>query len=151
MVSARWCFRLRTGAGFARKNLAGAAGCRRSGLLLLALISAGLRLSPLLVITALFQIATMLFIAGLCGNLLSILVPYRIQSGSMKPTKVPGLAMLTMCSASSFARLAMFPVFVPPLAEFLLRFGGLSRAVPGKSFPLGGACRVDGVCLLADA
>jgi len=30
------------------------------------------------------------------GNLLSILVPYRIQPGSMKPTKMPALAMLAM-------------------------------------------------------
>src|SRR5258708_3846513 len=76
----------------------------------------------------------MLFIAGLCGNLLSILVPYRIQSGSMKPTKVPGLAMLTIVLCQFVCPLAMFPVFVPPLAEFLLRFGGLSRAVPVNLF-----------------
>ena len=78
----------------------------------------------------LFQLATLLLLAGLVGNVLSILVPYRIQPGSLKPTKMPGLAMLVMILCHLLFPLAMTPVFVPPLAEWVWRTAGWSNAVP---------------------
>jgi hypothetical protein len=73
---------------------------------------------------------TAVLVGGLLGNCLSILVPYRIQAGSMKPTKMPALAMLTMFLSHLLLPLALAPVFVPPLAEFLWRHGGLPLWVP---------------------
>ncbi|MGO8839350.1 MAG: hypothetical protein ACLQQ0_18225, partial [Limisphaerales bacterium] len=77
-----------------------------------------------------FQLATLLLFAGLAGNLLSILVPYRIQAGSLKPTKMPGPAMLVMFLGHMFFPLAMTPVFIPPLAELLWRQAGWPDVVP---------------------
>jgi hypothetical protein len=71
-----------------------------------------------------------LFIAGVGGNLLSILVPYRIQPGSMKPTKMPALAMLMLVVSQLAFPLALTPAFIPPLAGFLwARAGGPPAAL----------------------
>jgi hypothetical protein len=100
------------------------------GVILLALSSVWLHL-PLLVFAAtLLQLAAMLLIGGLAGNLLSILAPYRIQPGSMKPTKMPGLAMLAMILSRMFFPAVMTPAFVPPLAELLWRMAGWPDMVP---------------------
>jgi hypothetical protein len=72
----------------------------------------------------------LLLLAGLAGNALSILVPYRIQPGSLKPTKMPGLAMLAMILCHLLIPVAMAPAFVPPLAELLWRMAGWPDAVP---------------------
>jgi hypothetical protein len=100
------------------------------GLLLLLLIALRLHLSPLMFLAALLQLAAVLLLAGLGGNALSILVPYRIQQGTMKPTKMPGAAMLVLMGCHLLFPFAMLPVFVPPLAEFLWQMAGGSDAVP---------------------
>jgi ABC-2 type transport system permease protein len=100
------------------------------GVTLLTLVSVRLGLPLPDFGAALFQLATLLLLAGLAGNVLSILVPYRIQSGSLKPTKMPGLAMLVMFFSHMLFPVAMTPVFVPPLAGLLWRLGGWPRVVP---------------------
>ena len=100
------------------------------GVILLMLVSARLHLPCPIFVAALFQLATLLLLAGLVGNVLSILVPYRIQPGSLKPTKMPGLAMLVLMLCHLLFPLAMTPVFVPPLAELAWRTAGWSNAVP---------------------
>jgi len=100
------------------------------GVILLALITVRLHLSPFVLAASLFQLAAVLLLAGLVGNMLSILAPYRIQAGSMKPTKLPGLAMLLLMACHILFPIAMAPVFVPPLAEFLWRHAGWPDVVP---------------------
>lgn len=100
------------------------------GVALLVLVSVRLRLALPDFGAALFQLATLLLLAGLAGNMLSILAPYRIQSGSLKPTKMPGLAMLVMVFSHMLFPIAMTPVFVPPLAQLLWRLGGWPGVVP---------------------
>jgi ABC-2 type transport system permease protein len=112
------------------KNLASLPVGAAFGLMLLILISMRLHFSPMLQVAALLQLAALLLLAGLAGNVLSILVPYRIQPGSMKPTKMPGLAMFMVVICQMFFPLAMAPVFVPALAEFLWRKAGWPNAVP---------------------
>jgi hypothetical protein len=68
--------------------------------------------------------------AGLVGNLLSILAPYRIQPGTLKPTKMPGLAMLVLVFCQLFFPAAMFPVFLGPLLELIWRKSDLPDFVP---------------------
>jgi hypothetical protein len=99
-------------------------------LVLLLLVSLRLHLSLLVFAAALFQLAAVLLLAGLGGNLLSILVPYRVQQGSLKPTKMPGLAMLVLMLCHMLFPLAMVPAFVPPLADLLWQAAGGSTAVP---------------------
>ncbi|HEV2393024.1 MAG TPA: hypothetical protein VG146_11755 [Verrucomicrobiae bacterium] len=112
------------------KNLACLPAGAGFGIILLTFITAWLRLAPIILLAALAQLAALLLLAGLVGNLLSILVPYRIQQGSMKPTKMPGLAMLVMVFCHLLFPLAMAPVFIPPLAGLLWQQAGWPSAVP---------------------
>jgi hypothetical protein len=100
------------------------------GVMLLGLIAVRLSLSPFVFVAALLQLVAVLLLAGLVGNVLSILVPYRIRAGTMKPTKMPGLAMLVLMGCHIFFPIAMAPAFVPPLAELLWRGAGLPTVVP---------------------
>ncbi len=112
------------------KNLACLPVGATFGIFLLTLLSIWLGLSPVAFVATLLQLAALLVLAGLVGNLLSIVAPYRIQPGSMKPTKMPGLAMLLMVLCHLFFPLAMLPVFVPVAAEMLWRFAGWPSLVP---------------------
>jgi hypothetical protein len=112
------------------KNLASLPVGATFGIIMLALSSVWLHLPWVVFVAALFQLAALLLLAGLAGNALSILVPYRIQPGSLKPTKMPGLAMLAMILCHMLIPVAMAPAFVPPLAELLWRLAGWPDAVP---------------------
>jgi hypothetical protein len=112
------------------KNLACVPVGVLGGLFLLVLSSARLHPPLLVFASAVLQLAAILLLAGLVGNLCSILMPYRIQQGSMKPTKMPGLAILTILLCQLLFPIAMIPAFVPPLAEFLWRSAGWPAAVP---------------------
>ena len=100
------------------------------GLLLLATISIWLRLPLLAAVAAVFQLVTLLLVGSLVGNLLSILVPFRVEAGSLKPTKMPALATLTMILCQLLFPLVMVPVFVPPLLEWLWQLAGWPVWVP---------------------
>ena len=112
------------------KNLASLPVGAAFGTILLTLSFVWLHLPGLVFLAALFQLAALLLLAGLAGNALSILVPYRIQPGSLKPTKMPGLAMLVMILCQMLFPVAMAPAFVPPLAELLWRQAGWPGVVP---------------------
>ncbi|MBC8002098.1 MAG: hypothetical protein H7X97_05880 [Opitutaceae bacterium] len=112
------------------KNLASLPVAAGFGILLLTLVTVILRLPVLTVLAALCQLTAMLLLAGLVGNLLSILAPYRIQPGTMKPTKMPALAMLVMILCQMLFPLAMAPAFVPPLLELVWRKAGGSVSMP---------------------
>jgi ABC-2 type transport system permease protein len=98
------------------------------GLILLLLIVVRLHLSPIEVAASLFQLAALLMLGGMIGNLLSVLVPYRIQPGTMKPTKMPGLAMVVLMLCQLLFPLALAPAFVPALAQVLWQNAGWPRA-----------------------
>jgi hypothetical protein len=100
------------------------------GTLLITLTTVRLHLPPLTVLATLFQLASVLLMTGIAGNLLSMLVPYRIQPGSMKPTKMPGLAMLVLMFCQMLFPVAMLPVFAGPLLELLWRRSDLPDFVP---------------------
>ena len=100
------------------------------GLLVLAMISFWLRLPILAAVAAVFQLVALLLLGSLAGNLLSILVPFHIAAGSMKPTKMPALAMLTMVLFQLLFPVVMVPVFVPPLLELLWQLAGWPVLVP---------------------
>ncbi len=112
------------------KNLAVLPVAAVFGALLIALAAARLHLSPLTVLATLFQFASVLLIAGIAGNLLSMLIPYRIQPGSMKPTKMPGLAMLVLMFCQMLFPVAMLPVFAGPLLDLLWHRSDLPAFVP---------------------
>jgi ABC-2 type transport system permease protein len=112
------------------KNLAALPIIYCSGLLFLVLVTVKLHLSVLTALAGLFQIATMSIILNLYGNFLSIYVPYRIQQGSLKPTKVSAPMMLAIFIGMMVFPFIMSPVFVPPLVELLWRVAGMPTALP---------------------
>jgi len=112
------------------KNLANLPVGGVSSVLLLVLVALRIKLTLVIALAALFQLVAMLLLAVLGGNLLSILVPYRMQMGSMKPSKVPATTMLMMVACQLLFPLVMAPVFLPPLVELLCRLAGLPAAVP---------------------
>jgi hypothetical protein len=57
-------------------------------------------------------------------------MPFRIQPGTMKPTKMPGLAMLVMLFCQMLLPVAMAPVFAGPVLALLWQRGGLPAFVP---------------------
>jgi ABC-2 type transport system permease protein len=52
-------------------------------------------------------------VVSVLGNLASILVPYRIAAGSMRPTKTRFLTSVSIFVSHMFFPLALLPVFVP--------------------------------------
>jgi ABC-2 type transport system permease protein len=112
------------------KNLACLPASAIVALLVLGFVSIRLGLSPPTILAALFQLATVLLITAMSGNLLSIFVPWRIQPGSMKPTKMSGLATLTLFLRQLLFPVMMSPVFVPPLAAWLWQKAGLPDLIP---------------------
>ena len=118
------------GSSCSGKNLATLPVIACSSLLLFLLISVWLRSSVFTTLAGLFQMAVLWVIAQVWGNLLSILVPYRIQAGSMKPSKVPAGAMLVIIVCQLLFPLVIFPVFAPPLAELIWDFAGMPGTVP---------------------
>ena len=120
------------------KNLAALPAAATSATLLLVILTIWLRLSPLVFLATLCQLVIGLCLWAIGGNLLSILVPYRIQPGSMKPTKMPALAMLMLVLSQMAMPLAMSPVFFPPLIGWLAeRAGGPPAAVLNLVLSLG--------------
>jgi hypothetical protein len=100
------------------------------GLILLVVQSIWLRVPVLTALAALFQLVTLLLFGSLGGNLLSIFVPFRVQSGSLKPTKMPALATIAMVFCHMFFPVIMVPVFAPPLLELLWRYADWPAVVP---------------------
>ena len=120
------------------KNLAALPPAATSATLLLVIVVIWLRLSPLVFFATLCQLVIGLCLWAIGGNLLSILVPYRIQPGSMRPTKMPALAMVMLVLSQMAMPLAMSPVFFPPLIGWLAeRAGGPPAAVVNLLLSLG--------------
>jgi hypothetical protein len=112
------------------KNLAALPAAVGSASLLLVAVTVWLRLSPLVFLATMCQLVSGLCLWAIGGNLLSILVPYRIQPGSLRPTKMPALAMVMLVLSQMAMPLAMSPVFFPPLIGWLAeRAGGPPAAV----------------------
>jgi len=112
------------------KNLACLPVALVFGFLMLAVVSIWLHLSVVTFAAALLQLVGLLLLAGLVGNLVSILVPYRIQPGTMKPTKMPALATLAMVLCHLLFPVTMTPLFLPAAAELVWQRLGGAGLVP---------------------
>lgn len=119
------------------KNLAAMPAAVASATILLVILTVWLRLSPLVFLATICQLVVGLCLWAIGGNLLSILVPYRIQPGSMRPTKVPALAMVMLVLSQMAMPLGMSPAFLPPLIGWLVeRAGGPPAAVVNLALSL---------------
>ena len=103
------------------KNLAFAPFLISINLFCVTVMSLGFRLPVLTALAGLFQSVSMVAILFICGNLFSILFPFRVSSGAVKPTKRPMKMMLAQFFCLFAVQFAMAPLVLPALVEFLLR------------------------------
>jgi hypothetical protein len=95
------------------KNLAILPIAFGTGGILLVFIKIFMGISLVVIIAASFQLAAAFLLFSMMGNLLSVLVPYRIAPGSLKATKVPALTTLLLFVSHLLFPIAMIPVFLP--------------------------------------
>lgn len=89
------------------------------GLIFLALVAVALRLPPLAVLAACAQLGSTFLLLSLAGNFISVLAPYRIAAGSLKPTKAPAKMMALIFVSHLLFPIAMAPIFIPPALGLL--------------------------------
>jgi hypothetical protein len=112
------------------KNLATAVVGGGFGLVLLIAVVYWLRLPLPDVAAAIVQLAIVLALGSLAGNLLSILMPFRIEPGSVRPTKMPALAQILLVLSHMLLPVIMLPAFAPPALQLVWRRLALPAAVP---------------------
>ena len=99
----------------------------------LALITVLAHLRVTMIVAAGLQFSAAFLVLSALGNLMSILAPFRIAAGSLKPTKIKATTMLMLMVVQMFFPLAMIPIFLPPGLGLLCdHFGWL----PGSAVTL---------------
>ena len=112
------------------KNLAMIPAVALSGVLAMVILTFWLHISPFAAFAGLLQLTAMTLLLVSFGNLLSILLPFRIQAGSMKPTKPPFLKMLAMVFCQLAVPILLAPGAIPPLAELIWVKAGWPAFMP---------------------
>ena len=85
------------------------------------IVSIWLKLPPLVVLASIFQVVSGVLVLGMGGNLLSILLAYRIQPGTMKATKMPGLSVFFLVLSQFLFPVAMSPLLLAPLFDLIVQ------------------------------
>ncbi len=112
------------------KNLANVPPAFCAGMTFLGVAAWRAGLGPDLILAGVLQWIAMFVLMSALGNMLSILVPYRIQAGSMKPTKLPAKATLLLFAGHLLFPVFMIPAAVPAVAEMIWQFTGGAKWVP---------------------
>ena len=102
------------------KNLAFMPVAMSIGGILLLVITLFLHISILTFFASILQLISAYLLLSIAGNLVSILNPYRIASGSLKPTKMSTLNTIILILSNMLFSIAIVPILIPPLAEFLI-------------------------------
>ncbi|UCD51406.1 MAG: hypothetical protein JSW27_02000 [Phycisphaerales bacterium] len=96
------------------KNLAFLPIAAGIGLVLFALVKFALGVSLVVILATGLQLLAAFSLLSMLGNLASILVPHRIASGSLKPTKTSTMTTVLLFVSRLLLPLALLPVFLPP-------------------------------------
>ncbi len=112
------------------KNLALLPVVAVMGLVLLAIIKFVFGLSALGILAAAVQFVAAFQITCIVGNFASILVPYRIGTGGLKPTKMPLKATVLIFAVHLLFPLVMIPIFIPPALGLLANLFAWLPGVP---------------------
>ena len=100
------------------------------GLTLIGLVTLVLRTGFISFLIGGLQFAAAFLLLSMAGNLLSVLVPYRIAGGSLKPTKTSTLTTFMIMVSHMLFPTIVAPIFVPPTAGLLLSRLGWVPAGP---------------------
>jgi ABC-2 type transport system permease protein len=106
------------------KNLAFLPFAIGFGLTSLVLVKIILRISFTIVLAAGLQLVAAFVLLSIAGNLISVLVPYRITPGSMKRTKTSTMTSFLIFISRLFFPVAMVPMLLPPAMGLLVSYLG---------------------------
>ncbi len=104
------------------------------GITLLAILTVSKRLPLLLVGCSLLQLMAAFLLISTISNITSVLMPYRVGHGSLKPTKTRPLTTVMIVLSSFGFPLLMAPVLAIPVAGYFLNRAGWMT--PESSVPL---------------
>ncbi|MDI9432141.1 MAG: hypothetical protein QM570_10510 [Planctomycetota bacterium] len=110
------------------KNLALFPIAASIGLVLLALVTIAVRPPATVVVATILQLPMAFLLLSVMGNLLSVLVPYRVAPGSMKPTKTHTTTTLLILLAHLLFPVTLIPIFLMPLSGVLFERVGWASA-----------------------
>ena len=100
------------------------------GLTFLVLAKIILSISFIIVLAAGLQLVAAFVLLSIAGNLISILVPYRIAPGSMKRTKTSAMTSFLIFISRLLFPVAMVPMLLPPATGLLMSHLGWLPAEP---------------------
>ncbi|MCP4260912.1 MAG: hypothetical protein GY774_25890 [Planctomycetes bacterium] len=112
------------------KNLAFLPFAAGLGLILLLLVKIALRIPFIIILAAGFQLVATFLLLSIAGNLISVLVPYRIAPGSMKKTKTSAMTTFLIFISRLLFPMAMVPMSLPPAIGLLMSHLGWLPAGP---------------------
>jgi hypothetical protein len=100
------------------------------GTIFLILLSCAGRIPLMAGFAAFLQMLTAFCLVSVIGNALSIVVPYRVAAGALKPTKVSAKTTLLIFASHLCFPLAMLPIFLPAGLAFLCESMGWMPWLP---------------------
>jgi hypothetical protein len=112
------------------KNLAFLPIALGTGVILLIFIKVVMDISFVIVIAACLQLLAAFLMLSMVGNMISILVPYRIAAGSLKPTKSSTKTGVLIFLSRMFFPMIVAPIFFPPAMGLLFSRFSLLPAAP---------------------
>jgi ABC-2 type transport system permease protein len=112
------------------KNLAFLPVAAGIGVIFLLLVKVIMGISFVVVIAAGLQLLAAFLLLSMVGNLISVLVPYRVAAGSLKPTKSSKKTGFLIFISRMFFPMIMVPIFIPPAMGLLWSSVGWLPAAP---------------------
>ena len=116
------------------KNLAFLPVAMGIGAIFLLLVKLAMGISPVIVIAAGLQLLAAFLLLSMVGNLVSVLVPYRVAAGSLKPTKSSKKTTILIIVSGMFFPMIVAPIFFPPAMGLLFSGLGWLPAAPVNLF-----------------
>jgi len=116
------------------KNLAFLPVAAGIGAIFLVFVKIAMGISFVIVIAAGLQLLAAFLLLSMVGNLISVLVPYRVAPGSLKPTKSSTKTSILIFVSRMFFPILMAPIFFPPVIGLLFSGLGWLPAAPVNLF-----------------
>jgi ABC-2 type transport system permease protein len=116
------------------KNLAFLPVAAGIGAIFLLIVKIAMGISFVIVIAAGLQLLAAFLLLSMVGNLISVLVPYRVAPGSLKPTKSSTKTSILIFVSRMFFPMFMAPIFFPPAMGLLLAGVGWLPVAPVNLF-----------------
>jgi ABC-2 type transport system permease protein len=104
------------------------------GFVCLVLVKIALNISFIVFLAAGLQLLAIFLLLSMLGNLFSVLVPYRVAAGSLKPTKTSTKTSLLIFVSRLLFPMVMSPIFLPAAIGLLCSHVGWLPAGPTNLF-----------------